>query len=52
MKSNESDGSAVTEHRTLVVIGTGQAGLATSYRLTDAGCDHVLDRHDRDRQNI
>jgi putative flavoprotein involved in K+ transport len=31
----------------VVVIGAGQAGLATSYHLTDAGVDHVVLERDR-----
>jgi putative flavoprotein involved in K+ transport len=34
-------------HRDCVVIGAGQAGLATSYYLTEAGCDHVVLERDR-----
>ena len=37
----------MAEHRDVVVIGAGQAGLATSYYLTDAGCDHVVLERDR-----
>ncbi|MFD1684849.1 flavin-containing monooxygenase [Halobellus litoreus] len=37
----------MTEHRDVVVIGAGQAGLATSYYLTEAGCDHVVLERDR-----
>jgi choline dehydrogenase-like flavoprotein len=37
----------MTEHRDVVVIGARQAGLATSYYLTDAGCDHVVLERDR-----
>lgn len=32
---------------TALVIGGGQAGLATSYHLTEAGCDHVVLERDR-----
>ena len=31
----------------VVVIGAGQAGLATSYYLTEADCDHVVLERDR-----
>ncbi|MCU4719643.1 FAD-dependent oxidoreductase [Halapricum hydrolyticum] len=37
----------MTEHRDVAVIGAGQAGLATSYYLTEAGCDHVVLERDR-----
>ena len=36
----------MTTHRD-GVIGGGQAGLATSYYLTEAGCDHVVLERDR-----
>lgn len=32
----------MTTHRDVIVIGAGQAGLATSYYLTEAGCDHLV----------
>ena len=32
----------MTNYRDVVVIGAGQAGLATSYYLTEAGCDHFV----------
>lgn len=37
----------VAEMIDVVVIGAGQAGLATSYHLTDAGVDHVVLERDR-----
>ena len=37
----------MTEYHDVVVIGAGQAGLATSYYLTEAGCDHVVLERDR-----
>jgi putative flavoprotein involved in K+ transport len=37
----------MTEQRDVVVIGAGEAGLATSYYLTAAGCDHVILERDR-----
>ena len=37
----------MTEHCDIVVIGAGQAGLATSYYLTEAGCNHVVLERDR-----
>jgi putative flavoprotein involved in K+ transport len=35
------------EHRTVAVIGGGQAGLAVSWWLTDRGIDHVVLERDR-----
>jgi putative flavoprotein involved in K+ transport len=41
-------GSGTVERIITLVIGGGQAGLATSYWLTKAGVDHlVVDRRDR-----
>ncbi|EMA46693.1 flavin-containing monooxygenase [Halococcus saccharolyticus] len=37
----------MTRHRDVVVIGGGQAGLATSYYLSEAGCDHLVLERDR-----
>lgn len=34
-------------HRTVVVVGGGQAGLSTSYWLNSAGVDHVVLERDR-----
>ena len=40
----------MTAHRDVVVIGAGQAGLATSYYLTAAGCDYVALDSDSDEK--
>jgi putative flavoprotein involved in K+ transport len=41
-------GRGLVERTDTLVIGGGQAGLATSYWLTKAGVDHhVVDRRDR-----
>ena len=39
--------SIVEGHRTVVVVGGGQAGLAASHELTRAGIDHVILERDR-----
>src|SRR6266545_3605068 len=43
-----TNGTGATERVETLVIGAGQAGLATSYWLTKAGVEHlVVDRRDR-----
>jgi putative flavoprotein involved in K+ transport len=39
--------SLVEGHRTVVVVGGGQAGLAASWELTQRGIDHVILERDR-----
>ncbi|CAN5763883.1 NAD(P)/FAD-dependent oxidoreductase [soil metagenome] len=39
------------ENVDVIVIGAGQAGLATSYHLTDSGVDHVVIERDRVAQS-
>lgn len=43
----DAPGSLEGMHRSVVVIGGGQAGLSMSYCLTRRGVDHVVLERDR-----